>query len=460
MRVSSTAPRYRRFTAALCGLLAAAALTAQEQPAGIIGHYRAAGAALARKDFAGAVDLYARALAAVPSHPGLLAGMARAQHLAGNRPAAIEHLTRALRLGSGLDVVDDPRMAMLLAGDDAADVRQTAAVLRAPVATSTEAFRLREKDLIVEGIAYDPVERAFYVGSIYHRKIVRVDETGRATTFAGGGAGDERLYSVLGMKVDATRRLLWAATEGNLSMKDAAPAEDGRSALAAFDLRSGRLVRKFEPREPGRHLFNDIAIDSSGRAYVTDSEAGSVYVTVPAAGGLDLVAGPGRFEYPNGVALSADGRVLYVAHLAGISLIDVATRRVTPLAAPPDVALSDVDGLYVDDDGGRPQGAPHHPLIAVQNGLSPARIVRFDLAPGGDRVTGATVLERGNRLFASIPTTGALAGEWFYYIANSQVRAFTPDHRILPPDKLEETVVLKTHVSRPAAVAGTGHHPD
>jgi hypothetical protein len=52
-------------------------------------------------------------------------------------------------------------------------------------------------------------------------------------------------------------------------------------------------------------------------------------------------------------------------------------------------------------------------------------------------------------LFASFPTTGALAGEWFYYIANSQVRAFTPDHRIFPPDRLEETVVLRTRLPRP-----------
>ena len=39
-----------------------------------------------------------------------------------------------------------------------------------------EAFRIPEPGLLVEGIAYDPVEHAFYTGSGSRRKIVKIVE--------------------------------------------------------------------------------------------------------------------------------------------------------------------------------------------------------------------------------------------------------------------------------------------
>jgi hypothetical protein len=70
------------------------------------------------------------------------------------------------------------------------------------------AFRIAEPDLIPEGIAYDRVEKVFYVGSTYKRKIVSVDGKGVVRDFT--GEGQDGLWGLLGMKVDGKRRLLWA----------------------------------------------------------------------------------------------------------------------------------------------------------------------------------------------------------------------------------------------------------
>ncbi len=56
-----------------------------------------------------------------------------------------------------------------------AEVRRALEVNRRPVVKSTVAFTLPERDLLTEGIAYDPRTRAFFVGSVHRRKIVRVD---------------------------------------------------------------------------------------------------------------------------------------------------------------------------------------------------------------------------------------------------------------------------------------------
>ena len=58
-----------------------------------------------------------------------------------------------------------------------------------------------------------------------------------------------------------------------------------------------------------------------------------------------------------------------------------------------------IDGLYADASG----------LLAVQNGAGRERIVRYRLAPAGDRIEGVDVLESRNPLFR-IPTTGVVAG--------------------------------------------------
>src|SRR5262245_12726187 len=59
-----------------------------------------------------------------------------------------------------------------------------------------------DRDLYPEGGAFDPVDRAFYVGSLRHGNITRVAADGsESILFAGEGGDDGRL--TLGMQVDA-----------------------------------------------------------------------------------------------------------------------------------------------------------------------------------------------------------------------------------------------------------------
>jgi len=420
----------------LVGLAGLGLTAGPRQGTSVLEEYRRAAQAAGKKDYRLAVEHFSRALAGAPTHPGLIAELARAQALAGDREAALARLAAALTLGSGLDVVDDPAMATALTGDAAAGVREAAALLRAPVTSSDEAFRLAQRDLIPEGIAYDPSGRSFFVGSIYRRKIVRIDPGGRVSDFV--AEARDGLMAVLGMKVDSARGALWVATEGTVNMRGGTAADVGRAALRQYDLRSGRLVKELELRpDPGPHLFNDVVVDRQGQVFVTDSEDGSVWRLRHGSGRLERLAGPRALDYPNGLALSSDERRLFVAHLAGISVFNVATGHASALPHPGSMTLTDIDGLYREG----------HRLVAVQNGLTPARIAVFDMTPDEDRVVAMRVLERGHPLFASIPTTGAVADGWFYYIANAQLRAFGPNNDILPMEKLQQPVILRTRLA-------------
>ena len=105
----------------------------------------------------------------------------------------------------------------------------------------------------------------------------------------------------------------------------------------------------------------------------------------------------------------------------GISIVEIATRKVRPLAHPRGVTLHSVDGLYTDDLS----------LVAIQNGPGMERVVVFGLDPAGEKVTGVRVLE-GRSPELAAPTTGAVAGRDFYYIANSGLDALGEDGKLKP----------------------------
>jgi hypothetical protein len=289
--------------------------------------------------------------------------------------------------GVGLDPSRDPLYKELRG------TREFDAILRktrdatTPVATSREGFRIAEGDLTPESLAYDPRERRFYFGSMRKGTIVSCDAAGRCRPFASG------LGSVLGVKVGAGR--LWAVANNG-----------DESALVEF--RSG-VKTKYAPDGKG-HRLNDIAVSPQGDVFVTDTQAGTVWVLRKSEDRLQRFAPAVRFQFANGIALSSAGRLLYVSNYPdGITVVDVRTNEQRPLAAPPGVCLALIDGLY----------AHNRSLVAIQNASMAPRVVRLDLSGNGLRVDRMQVLERGNPLFEGI-TGGTIAGNDFYFPANVQ----------------------------------------
>jgi hypothetical protein len=71
----------------------------------------------------------------------------------------------------------------------------------------------------------------------------------------------------------------------------------------------------------------------------------------------------------------------------------------------------------------------------VQYGTGTFRVMRWRLSSDGQRVTASETQEYRTPL-VSFPTTGAVAGENFYYIANTGI-ANLKDDKIVDPAKLE-----------------------
>lgn len=333
---------------------------------------------------------------------------------AGDVGEVVRWLTRLDDLGwdhgvSPIDFrgVDSPAYRSIVAKLEAREPR---------VNNARVAFRLTgQRDLVPEGIAYDPVGDVFYVSGIYRRKVLRVTRDGRATDFV--SEGQDGMLGGLGVKVDAKRRLLWVISSTTKEMRGAVEGQDA-SMLAAYDLGDGRLVKKVDA---GSARLNDLTLLADGSLFATDM--GRHKVVRLAAGADRLEDWAEDFRFPNGIAVADDERHLYVADFRGISRFDLSNKSRTRIDAP---LLNGIDGLTFH--GGK--------LIAIQNAIGKPRVVRIDPS-----TSAVEVLESKNPLF-ELPTTGAVAGNEYYFIANPGLRSFE-GAAIWPLEKLEDPVMLR-----------------
>jgi sugar lactone lactonase YvrE len=400
-------------------------------------NYAAGNHAFSRRDWQGASDGFYRVYS-VNSKDDIAVYLAAATWVRAGKPeAAFEWLQRLWQMGSCLTpseksfsaMANDPRFKDADAIIRAQAVKEHRAVV---------AFTLPEKDLVPESIAYDPVEKVFYVSSLWKRKIVRVVPGGPgapAVTSDFVGEGADSLDAVLGMKVDAVRRRLWAVSAAEPEMKGFTPETYGRSALYEYDLVSKTLVRKIT-LQGLTHLFNDLVLDAAGNVYVTDTESAEVHVLRAGDRELKTLVPKRPFVAPNGIALSADGKHLYVADVAqGLFHVDPATGEVQPLDQAAGLFPAGLDGLVLHEGW----------IIGIMNVVSAGRVARWRLVGDGTALGEGEVLECCHPSFHQ-PTRGVVADGAFYFIANSQSDQISDG--ALATEKLADIVILRLPLSR------------
>jgi sugar lactone lactonase YvrE len=282
------------------------------------------------------------------------------------------------------------------------------------VTHSKVAFKVPGKDLITEAIAYDPKTNAFFVSAVHKRKILRV---------ANGVAKDfvtANINGVNGLGVDTKRRILYATSMSYERVENFD--KDAKGELVAFDVDSGALKARYEA--PADAFLDDLTVAPDGTVYVSDSK-GSV-----------LRLHDGRLtRFATGMR-SAQGSafgngLLYVADYGGaIWAVDPRTGDAARLQLPDDFTAVGIDGLELAGNS----------LFAIQNGVTPNRVVRLDVE--GMRITRWEIFEMNHPDFDE-PTIGAIARGGFYFIANSQGETISKGK----PSR--EAVVLRSGIRLP-----------
>lgn len=408
------------------------ALMAQDKQLKDARHYiQQAVKAYKEKDYAGFLENMKMAVSLRPTHQTSIYNLAVAYALVGNQKEALTWLGRGAEMGLIYPAAEDEDFNSIKESAEFKAILKKIESNKLPIINSTLAFTVREKGLIPESVAYDPTARTFYLSSVYKRKILSIDGKGEVREFATERDG---LWSVMGMKVDAGRGYLWCATTAHPQMANYREEEQGRSAIFKYNLKTGKLVKKYLlPNRPKAHWLGDLVVNSHGDVFATDSISPAIYVITRRKDEIEMFMEADEFVSPQGLAFTADEKHLFMAdYLKGIFLVDLQTRDYVKLAPSGNSTLLGIDGLYEHKGG----------LIAIQNGTNPHRIIRLSLNRKANAVERLEVVEANNPLFDE-PTLGVLIKDTFYYVANSQWGAIDNKGQLAPIEKLREPVILK-----------------
>ncbi|MGA8277952.1 MAG: hypothetical protein WB784_07130 [Rhodanobacteraceae bacterium] len=311
--------------------------------------------------------------------------------------------------GFGYDIAHDKRF------DKVADTKVWAYVvanLKAnldPFGKGKVAFTLPKGDTLLESLAYDPKRKQFLVGSVRNGTIQRIGKDGMLERFIAPDAANG-LWSVYAMAADPERDLLYVASTSSVFFKGFKQDDYGKAGLFEFNLSTGKLVDKMLlPADGKAHTLSSVTVGKTGEAFVADGVRNEIYRVD--GGTLKLLVANPRLTSVRGLAASDDGRFLYFAdYTLGIFGVDL--KRGTGFDLnydPAALVLGGIDGLYWYRSN----------LVAIENGMSPPRIMRLRLSDNGHDITKVMPLDAANPNFA-LPTYGAIAGDSLYFIANSQ----------------------------------------
>ena len=398
--------------------------------------YAAAIEAYQKKDHAAYLRNMEAASAQRPVHPTFLRRLAGAYALNKRASDAAAVLRKMAALSLYYNALDDPDFSAVR-GDGGVQIaaRALEALRNRRIGASDVAFTIHDRLFVPEGVAYDAATRSFFVSSQYRRKIVRIDPSGNVQDFV--TSGRDGLWMVFGIAVDPTRRLLWAVSTAEPVMERYSMVDEHATGIFAFDLQTGALSHRYVlPERSAAHRFDDLTVSSNGRVFASDGGSGTVYAITPGGKSLEVFVPPGIVQGPNGLVTTPDGRWLYVSDYAGfIFRVDISTKSVVRLAAPPDAALYGIDGLAWHNGS----------LIGVQNGVDPSRVVKLDLSPDGARISAVRIIDM-NHPRVSEPTLGVVVGDTYYYVANSFGGLLRKPNSVLADQELAEPVILKFRI--------------
>jgi hypothetical protein len=223
-------------------------------------------------------------------------------------------------------------------------------------------------DFAPGGFACDGVSSRFILGDRLGRKL-RIVADGAINSVDLTGGVSAGFHDVMALDIDTRRGDLWVAS---------AEADGATAALHKIQLVSGRALSHSDvPAALVPLIPIDLTVTGSGAVLVLDAAKSRVMILRPGAADLEMLA-PLKVEAPASLVAGSRDGTAYVAHRDGIVRIDIQTRTVSPVGAPPRISLAGIERL-------RRHGAE---LMGVQ--LRPdgsRRVVRLALDAAGQAVT-------------------------------------------------------------------------
>ncbi len=362
-----------------------------------------------------------------PNHPTILYNLAAGYALNELPQRSVDVLERVIWMNAEIRFDEDEDFLSL---KDLASYRRLRALqddLLTEVRKNSASMTLSDSTFHPEGIAYSMTQDKYFLGSVRKRKIVSSTEKGEVEDFLTDGG----LMSIMGLKVDDQKELLWACSTPTPEMMGD---ETGlRAEVIAIDLNTRKVVGRYlAPNE--NDWLGDLTITSTGVVLVSNSSAENptIYQVNPGKDTLSTLIDATELVSIQGITLSRDESVLFIAdYRHGILKYDFESKELIALENKTPHSLKGIDGLY----------SYHDDLIAIHNGLKPFRVVRYSLDKERNIVKAFSFLEKALPEMNE-PTLGLILDNDFLYVTNSPWAAYDAD-KVLDLDLVSAPLIRK-----------------
>lgn len=391
-------------------------------------YYSQAKEACATKDFVNCYDYITQAKKLHPYHPliGYQLGIAAAN--TGRSDEALSELKKVILMDAQINLMAE-EFNPLRAIASFKEIITLQKHLQKSVVTSDTLLVVPNKDSHFESLACDTQTGTFFFGSINKRNILARDTLGNVTEFIKPGA--HGITSIFDLQIDEARSLLWACSSPVIQMNNYDSTL--HSVVYQFDLSSGALLNSFESKLGTSSVFGDLTINSKGNVFVSDGKTNTIFEVNEDNKSLEPYFTSSEFWNIQGIAFSNDDQYLFIAdYIKGPYRLDTSSKQLLKIEMEVDESFKGIDGLLYFN----------HSLIAIQNGVSPNRVVRYFLNDALDKFTDCTTIDRAHPAFNE-PTMGYLVGNRLFYIANSSWGAYDENFNIKPA--LIQDVVILTY---------------
>lgn len=297
-------------------------------------------------------------------------------------------------------------------------------VLLASCSKQNSTIKLQfEKDLIPEGIAIDPVSEKVYLNSLSKNKIVRSNLDGSNPEVL---IEDNEFGYLPGFGMTIKGDTLFALGNSHDTLSN-------QSILLLLDIPSGQLIKRYVLKSLGKTYLNDIAVNSKGQFFISDSEGSAIYSTNSETDHLEVFFSHETIAHTNGIAISDDGQLLYLASFgSGLRVLDIASKKL--VNQPND--FKGIDGLKFYKNS----------LVAIVNARrNPEKngVFQFKLTSEGSEIMEASKL----MVFENptdIPTTFSIYNDNMFFVADSQMDLLDDlTNQIIDPSKLEDYRLIR-----------------
>ncbi|GAB4230947.1 MAG: hypothetical protein Tsb0034_03050 [Ekhidna sp.] len=352
-----------------------------------------------------------------PNYPVVVYNLAAGYALNGQLDLAINKLVNYTLMDATKDFAADSDFVNVINSDRYSDVTNLQKKLTKEVSVK-QAYNLSLQEIHPESITYSKQTKSYYIGGVRDGRIWKYTDNSEPEVFI---SSPDSSWAVMGLEISTDGKSLWACTSSMNNYSKYTESEAGYASVLQFDLKTGKLLNTFV--EKGGHNFGDLIISKKGDIYISDGLANKLYWIKNGSDELKVFVDLSETAFNlQGLTFSKDQKSIYISdYIDGIIKLDLDSRDAKKLKVKhPEVLLKGIDGLYLDNGS----------LLALHNGTTPNRVMKYKLGTNDDIIEAEIVAQGG---ILGEPTQGVYVGNKFCFIANSPWAAYDREGNFNPP---------------------------